>query len=400
MLAELAQLPALRDLLAASPEEQIQQGYGHTWREIAQQPSLWETTLATLEPRRRDLELALRGRWGADLPQSVLLTGSGASGYVGDCLAPVLQARLGVPVRTVASGAILLQPEGYLPRGSSLMVSFARSGNSPESCASVDLALERAPGCRHLAVTCNPRGALATRYRGHPAVTTLVLDERSNDRSLVMTSGFTSLVLAGLALATLDDWPAFEETVSRLTALAKRLLLQHTQTLADLARAPFRSAVFLGSGARYGTALEGSLLMRELTDGRVASLAESYLGLRHGPMSAVHDDTLLVCHLASDGFLRAYEWDLLEELDRKRPAAPKLLIGERVEHRGPPHRVVELSGLKDLGEAGEAIVQVVASQILSFFRSLAEGLRPDSPSPDAILTRVVGEFPLHRREPL
>jgi hypothetical protein len=56
--------------------------------------------------------------------------------------------------------------------------------------------------------------------------------------------------------------------------------------------------------------------------------------------------------------------------------------------------------LKDLGEAGEAIVQVVASQILSFFRSLAEGLRPDSPSPDAILTRVVGEFPLHRREPL
>lgn len=395
MLDLLAHLPALGDLLAIPFEEQLNRGYGHTLREIAQQPSLWVDIAAGLEPRRSDLERFLRGDTGAALPYAALLTGSGSSGYVGECLAPGLQLRLGIPVRAVASGAILLQPEAYLPPGPALMVSFARSGGSPESCAALELALERAPACRHLVVTCNPEGALATRYRQNAAVTTLVLDERSCDRSLVMTSSFTSMVLAGLALGMLDRWSEYRQMAPRLADLGRYVLLHHTQSLAELARSSFRSAVFLGSGARYGTALEASLMLREMTDGRVAALAETFLGLRHGPMSAVHDDTLVVCHLASDETVLAYELDLVRELARKRPGAQKVLVGD-VETAGIGGRVLELPGLEAVGDEGGAIVEVLAVQILSFFRSLAEGLRPDSPSPDATLTRVVGSFPLHR----
>ena len=396
MLDDLAHLPAWRQLIAASPEERLNRGYGHTLSEIAQQPSLWVDVASALESRRSDLERSLGGRWGAELPQAVLLTGSGSSCYVGECLAPGLQARLGIPVRAVASGAILLQPEAYVPRGPSLMVSFARSGNSPESCAALEVTLGRAPGCRHLIVTCNPEGALATRYRANAGVTTLLLDERSCDRSLVMTSSFTSLVLAGLALGMLDRWSEYRELATRLADLGRHLLLHHSPPLAELARSDFRSAVFLGSGARYGTALEASLLLREMTDGRVATLGETYLGLRHGPMSAVHDDTLVLCHLASDTVVCAYELDLVRELHGKRPRAPKVLVGEGVAREGTSALVLELPGLGAAGDEGGAIVQVLAGQLLAFFRSLAEGLRPDSPSPDATLTRVVESFPLHR----
>src|SRR6185436_1040143 len=70
--------------------------------------------------------------------------------------------------------------------------------------------------------------------------------------------------------------------------------------------------------------------MLEMTAGRVLTLTESFLGLRHGPMSAVHDHTLIVAFLSSDTLVRAYEADLLGELDRKELGTQKLIVGSRV----------------------------------------------------------------------
>ena len=110
-----------------------------------------------------------------------------------------------MPVQTVASGSILTHPDQIVPRDQPcLVVSFARSGDSPESCAALDLLLERRPDCHHLIITCNGRGRLATSYLDDPRVLHIVLDDRTCDRSLVMTSSFTNMVLAGRMLASLD----------------------------------------------------------------------------------------------------------------------------------------------------------------------------------------------------
>ena len=137
--------------------------------------------------------------------------------------------------------------------------------------------------------------------------------------------------------------------------------------------------------------------MLELTAGRVTTVCETYLGFRHGPMSSVHDDTLIVCHLSSDRTIRAYELDLLLELDRKRLGLRKVIVGENIPDFAVRNgdEVIECRGLSELGEDDDLAIHVVIAQLLAFFRCLEEGLLPDSPSEEGIINRVVEKFPLH-----
>jgi len=155
--------------------------------------------------------------------------------------------------------------------------------------------------------------------------------------------------------------------------------------------------VFLSDTARMGAARECVLKMLEMTAGRVTPMAETFLGLRHGPMSFVSPDTLLVAFLSSEPRRRAYEGDLLREIDRKQLGLAKLIIGENI----PPDLLragdaaVECRHLSVIGDENAAVIDVVAGQLLAFFRCLHEGLLPDSPSANGIITRVVESFTIH-----
>jgi tagatose-6-phosphate ketose/aldose isomerase len=391
-LATLSGTGSIGRLLAAPWEDQLRGGYGHTLREVCQQPVTWIETTARVRELRPLVEESLAG------VGSVVLTGSGSSVYAAECIAPCLQRALGIPVLAVPAGLILTHPETCLPpSGPFLVVSLARSGDSPESRAVVDWLLEARPQARHLFITCNPRGALATRYRERPDVRTILLDEKTDDRSLVMTSSFTNLVLAGRALA--GD-PACEGRGRALAAAAASLLRHQADALDRVARSGFASAVYLGSGCRLGSAREAALKMLEMNAGEVWTLAESFLGLRHGPMSAMRAETLLVAFLSSDPLVRAYEMDVLTELDRKALGGRRVVVGADL----PPS--VAGSGealLLDCGAAAAhadddlTVLDAVAGQLLPFFRCLSAGHRPDAPSADSVITRVVSGFTIHRR---
>ena len=137
--------------------------------------------------------------------------------------------------------------------------------------------------------------------------------------------------------------------------------------------------------------------MLELTSGRVTALCETYLGFRHGPMSYMQDDTLIVCILSCDSTIRAYELDLLHELDRKKLGLSKVIIGENIPDSviREGDEVIECRGLTELGDEETPTLYVVIAQLLAFFRCLTEGLQPDSPSEGGIINRVVEKFPLH-----
>jgi tagatose-6-phosphate ketose/aldose isomerase len=278
------------------------------------------------------------------------------------------------------------------------VVSFARSGNSPESRAVLDSLLAGDVRGRHLVITCNRAGALATASAGNPRVDAVVLDEQTEDQSLVMTSSFTNMVLAGSFLTATRRADVYARRAEAVARAAARLLEHEGDTLARLARGGFRSAVYLGSGCRAGSAHEAGLKMLEMTAGRVPTLTESFLGLRHGPMSAVHDHTLIVAFLSSDEVVRAYEVDLLGELDRKELGTRKLIVGSRVPSglaTRPEDVIVECGD--SLADEDLVLLDVMVGQILAFFRCLHEGLRPDSPSAEGVINRVVGSFTIHRR---
>jgi tagatose-6-phosphate ketose/aldose isomerase len=212
-----------------------------------------------------------------------------------------------------------------------------------------------------------------------------------------MTSSFTNLLLAARFIGMLERPDEYRKLCGRLSQITEGLIRSSFDVLAKVAATDFRRVVFLGSGSRFAASREAALKMLELTSGRVTTLCETYLGFRHGPMSYVQDDTLIVCHLSCDSTIRAYELDLLQELDRKKLGLSKVIVGENIPDSAVREgdEVIECRGLNELGDEETATVHVVAAQLLSFFRCLEEGLRPDSPSEGGIINRVVEKFPLH-----
>jgi len=383
--------PAADLLLGRPEEEQRKLGYYHTLHEILHQPLTWLGTCERVISAVPQLRQSLQG------VVNVLFTGSGSSEYAGECVRMALQDDLGV-VCTVVGGGTLLTcgRRAFPPARPALMVSLARSGESPESVGAVSLMLQQEPDLRHLVLTCNGNGSLAREFGGNPQVGIVTLDDATNDRSLVMTSSFTNLVLAARFLGMSEKPEAYRALCARLSQIAGSFFLQHFGTVAKLAALPFRRVVYLGSAYRYGAARESALKMLEITSGRVTTLSETYLGFRHGPMSFAHDDTLFVCFLSSDTTVRAYECDLLRELNAKKLGMLKVVVGEAVpsEIMNPGDVALECAGLKEVGDNNAVVIDAVAGQLLAFFRSLHEGLHPDSPS-DGVITRVVQSFQLH-----
>ncbi|MGE5125949.1 MAG: SIS domain-containing protein [Betaproteobacteria bacterium] len=397
-LAALAGHGEIGRLLEAPAPLQAERGYGHTLREICQQPVTWSETANALAASPGALTAALSESGVSCREGTLVLTGSGSSYFAAASLALPLEEALSVPVSAVPAGVLLTHGRALPARGRLLLVSLARSGNSPESRAIVDRTLANAPEAQHLVITCNRAGALATAYDRVPGVRALVLDEKTDDRSLVMTSSFTNLVLAGQALGRLEALDAYLARSARLAAEALAILESSADALARTARSAYRSVVYLGSGCRLATAREAALKMLEMTSGRVWTLPETYLGLRHGPMSAVHADTLLVAFLSSSPLARAYELDLLQELERKGLGARRVVVGSGVPAEAAPGRddvVVECGAAGDLADAELVLLDALVGQLLGFFRCLQLGLRPDAPSDDGVITRVVDNFRIH-----
>lgn len=386
--------PGAAESLSENGAEQERHGYIHTLREIRQQPPTWLDSAERMIAKAPELLRRLDGM------RSLVLTGSGSSEYAGACVRLVLQNALGVSAQTVGGGALLTHgAKAIPPERPGLMISLARSGDSPESVAAVSLMLDREPLLQQLVITCNRHGGLATTYRNDPRVEVIALDERTNDRSLVMTSSFTNMVLAARGLGLLQFPDRYRALIRNLSERAERLLETCFPVLASVAARDFSRVLFLGSGSRHGAARESALKMLEMTAGRVVAMNETYLGLRHGPMSLVHSNTLVVCFLSSDAQVRAYESDLIRELSRKKLGLGKLIFGERIPQdlAGPADVLVECGGAA-LEDEDWPVLDVIVGQVLAFFRCRKEGLQPDSPSSDGVIHRVVQNFALHRPE--
>ena len=385
--------PLAAEMLSRSAEEQHRLGYFHTLREICQQPSTWLLTSELMRSQAARVRESLSG------VVSLTLTGSGSSEYAGDCVRLTLQSELGIAAQVIGGGTLLTHGKTVLAPGRpGLMVSIARSGDSPESGGVLALMLKTEPAIRHLILTCNRRGRLARIYSADPRALLISLDESTNDQGLVMTSSFTNLALAARFLGLAGELERYRKISEELSRIASSLMQDHLGTLAEVAKARFSRVLFLGSGSRLGAARESALKMLETTAGRVGTMYETYLGLRHGPMSYIHADTLVVCFLSSDPVLGAYEADLLRELDQKELGLLKVLVGERVaaDLVREEDVVLECKGLEQLGDENFPVIDVIVGQLLAFFRCLEEGLRPDSPSEGGVINRVVQTFALHQ----
>src|SRR5690242_10473184 len=281
-----------------------------TRREILQQPDTLRATQALLAERRGEIDAFLAPLLGKP-GLRIVLAGAGTSAFIGECLAATLARATGRDVEAVATTDIVSAPDLYLRADTpTLLVSFGRSGNSPESIAAVELVDARIDDIHHLIITCNADGALAKRAGDDAHV--VVLPEATHDRGFAMTSSFSAMMYAALAIFAGDDSASVEPIADAVTGVLETA----EPRMAKLASREFTRVVYLGSGPFQGLAREAALKLLELTDGATATMFDTTLGFRHGPKTFVNRDTLIVVFVSNDPLTRAYDVDMIEELRR------------------------------------------------------------------------------------
>jgi tagatose-6-phosphate ketose/aldose isomerase len=368
-----------------------------TAREIDHQPAAWRRTFASVTA----MGAAIRGFLfsGADSARTIILTGAGSSEYVGRAIDRGLQRKLNVEVTTVPTTHFVTHCETvFLPHRDYVLLSFARSGNSPESVATFQRVAEQFPRVKQAVITCNKDGELARLAGRDRSSLCILLPEETNDKSLAMTSSFSSLALAGLSLGFADSFSSFEPVLSKAVAGAERVMAEYAGSLFDFARLPFTRACYLGSNALLGCMQEARLKMQEMTAGRVVAAFDSFLGLRHGPQVFVNGECVVVASLSSVPAVQRYERDLLKELKAKKQGIGTLVLCAKAdkEIRELSDAVIELfPSTEPLEDDYRVLTDIVAGQILATFKSIHLGLSPDNPSPDGIINRVVAGVRLY-----
>lgn len=391
-------MTALPKLLDLSTAERESLGVVHTLREILQQPQTWRRTYQKVVGSSQRIEAFLTSAGvGADRPLNVLLVGAGTSDYIGKSVCALLQKEWNCNVQAVPSTDLLTNMEDHVLADTDyLWISFSRSGDSSEGVAVLEQALATYPRIKHFIITCNRNGRMA-RLGERSNVFSFVLDDEVNDRGLAMTSSFSNMVITAQALAHYRTLATYGSIVENLATSGSTILPVAMSLCERLVKEKFSRVCFLGTGPLKGAAIESGLKVIELTGGRVVGLTESFLGLRHGPLSAVDRDTLVVGFLSADHRRRAFELDLLREICDKKLTEKCLVVTPSAGKNGldsfPNTLSLELPD--EITDLYLPPLFVLVGQLLGLFASLREGLRPDEPSPHGAISRVVSHVTIY-----
>lgn len=381
-------------------EQQRKRGLIHTPREIAQQPETWKGTLETFKKEQSRICGFLEGLGLLGLAEQrpvVLLIGAGSSDYIGQALALLLRQRWGCEVTACASTDVLPSLDEYVVKGRKyLWVSFSRSGGSPEGVSILEQTMARYPEIAHLVVTCNSDARMIPLCERHSLGCVVVLDDRVNDRGLAMTSSFTNMVVLGHCLAHAWSLNEYEPILRQLCLGAEALLDSGYAVAQEVASRRYPRMCLVGIGPLAAVAKESALKVLEMSAGRVKTISETTLGLRHGPMASLDSETLFICFSSMDSHRQKYGADLLREIGQKQITAGRLAIGSRSAKKSvAPLCEIYLELETEVTDSYRAVVDVLFGQMLGLCTSVEHGLKPDEPSPNGVISRVVQDFAIY-----
>ena len=369
-----------------------------TTKEIAQQPELWEETALIYQQYQAKLaEFISSFVLKENQKLRVIFTGAGTSQYVGDTLVPYLR-QVGdsslFSFESLATTDIVASPKDYLlPNEPTLLVSFARSGNSPESKATVQLATRLVKNIKHLIITCAPEGELAKFGNSDPDSLVVLMPQRSNDKGFAMTGSFSCMVLAGLLFFDQTTPAQKLAYVAKCASLGREVLTNETK-IKDLVDLDFERIVYLGSGSLSGLAREAQLKILELTHGQIATSFDSSMGFRHGPKSFITDKTLVLGFVGNDAYTKQYDLDVLNEIFHDQIAKKTVAVGQLA---GIPFAGTKIALTSDelLPVGYLALPDVMVAQTVALLTAVKLKNTPDTPSPTGTVNRVVKGVVIH-----
>lgn len=363
-----------------------------TLQEIYQQPATWRKTCAQLAACRNELQ-AFLDKVVKQKDFDIVLTGAGTSEFVGNSLFQALNEKYNHKVKSYGTTDIVPSPENFLSRTKpTLLVSFGRSGNSPESLGAVEAAEVVCQNLYHLFVTCNPEGTLSKLADTRDNCFALNLTPETHDQSFAMTSSFSNMYMATYLAFNLECLEELTDEIEKICSAAENFLDNQypiAQKIVDEFK--FERIVYLGNIALKGVSQESALKMLELTAGKVATMHDSPLGFRHGPKSIIDDTTLTVVYLSDDAYKRQYEIDLIKEMGPQRKKN-RIAVVMNTPCDGLDN-LVDYQLVMNCKQAMENVLLgfafIVFAQTLAVLKSLSLGITPDNPCPTGEVNRVV-----------
>lgn len=371
----------------------------NTAKEIIQQPDTWRESVKNLIKNKIEIKSFIDS-FLSKKEFRIILTGAGTSAFAGEVCEPYLTSLLNKRVEAIATTDLVASPKSYFIKDiPTLLVSFARSGNSPESVHAVNLANQLVDDLYQVVITCNENGKLAKNTVNDEKSLLLLMPPQTNDLGFAMTSSFTTMVLNAMAVFNINNIENFSSDVDKLSNSVNDFIENNIEKVTSLANEDFERIVYLGSSTSKGIARESALKVLELTAGKVNASYDTPLGFRHGPKSVVDDETVSVIYISNDEYTRQYDLDLAKEMLAHKKNDKVVIVGDNIEedilNKADYVFNVENINYTVENEVLLPLQQIIFGQMLSFLKSVNLGITPDNPCPTGEVNRVVQGVILH-----
>lgn len=371
----------------------------NTAKEIIQQPDTWRESVKNLIKNKIEIKSFIDS-FLSKKEFRIILTGAGTSAFAGEVCEPYLTSLLNKRVEAIATTDLVASPKSYFIKDiPTLLVSFARSGNSPESVHAVNLASQLVDDLYQIVITCNENGKLAKNTVNDEKSLLLLMPPQTNDLGFAMTSSFTTVVLNAMAVFNIDNIENFSSDVDKLSNSVNDFIENNIEKVTSLANEDFERIVYLGSSTSKGIARESALKVLELTAGKVNASYDTPLGFRHGPKSVVDDETVSVIYISNDEYTRKYDLDLAKEMLAHKKNDKVVIVGDNIEedilNKADYVFNVENINYNVENKVLLPLQQIIFGQMLSFLKSVNLGITPDNPCPTGEVNRVVQGVILH-----
>ena len=370
-----------------------------TAQEIEGQPAVWKKLAAVLTERKDEMK-AFIDKIRAIPNLRIIFTGAGSSAFIGESMSMMLMQEFGIRSECQHTTDVVATPESIFYDVPTLLVSYSRSGSSPESCAAIEVAQRHVSQLYNLVLVCNNDSALSRMPLDPENNKIFAIPQEACDQGFAMTCSVSCMALATWVLFSGDQ---MDKRIHYLSTLADSVAAQMPalqQQAAQIAQWDYTRIVYLGFGSLRGLAREGAVKSQELTNGYVCATYDTPTGFRHGPKTMINDETLIVMMATPLPFASLYDYDMIRELSTQKVKNRVVVVADeqqRYDLSDASYAIRYQSPTEFEGsEMNAYLYSLVFLQLLSFERSYALNITTDNPCPGGEVNRVVQGVIIHQ----
>lgn len=368
-------------------------GCNHTAGEIHSQPRLWRETAKMLTDRNTEISRFMDKVMSVENLR-IVTTGAGSSAFIGESMQSMLAKEMGIRLENVHTTDMISAPESVLFDIPTLMISYGRSGESPESSAAVKFAGSRIRTLYHIIIVCDGESRLARCAEEQENSLVLVMPKEACDKGFAMTSSVSCMSLSTWCLFHYKELEKYTGYLYRIADNMEKEMETLAAEAERIAEYDYRRMIWLGTGALKGLAREASIKSMELSDGFVHAGYDAPMGFRHGPKTVINDETITIHFLSNQDYSLRYDIDFAEEVIREKQRNRIVTVGEKrtADMLSGEDAKVTYTIPQELpkgSEMGAYINGLVFAQLLSMKKSLKLGFITDNPSKKGDVNRVV-----------